>query len=113
MQTGLNQLVAQHFLPAPAEGRLRHLLPKDGNHLNVRADNLQWADRGEMDDLVVLQRFHACGVRNAHSKLTPELVREIRHLASQGHSNQQLATQYGVSRPAISLLVRGITWRTV
>ncbi|MBC6612779.1 hypothetical protein H8B15_17785 [Hymenobacter sp. BT507] len=112
-QVGLNRLVAHHFLPPPAQERFRHVIPKDGNHLNLHAENLQWVDQREQEDQAVLERFHRCGARNANSKLTPALVREIRALAAQGHSYQQLATRFGVSRPTVSLLVRRLTWRTV
>jgi len=112
-QIGLNRLVALHFLAPPTEARFSHLIPKDGNHLNLRVENLQWADQAEREDQTVLKRFHACGVRSPHSKLTAESVQQIRALAAQGHSNQALAEQFGVSRPAISYVVRGKTWRTV
>ncbi|UOR06960.1 NUMOD4 domain-containing protein [Hymenobacter aerilatus] len=112
-QVGLNRLVAQHFLPPPAEERFQHVIPKDGNHLNLRAENLQWVDQREQQDRVVLERFHRCGARNPNSKLTPDSVRQIRALAAQGQSYQQLAMQFGVSRPTISLLVRRLTWRTI
>jgi hypothetical protein len=111
-QVGLNRLVAQHFLLPPTEARFDHLVPKDGNHLNLHADNLRWVDQQESVDQTVQQRFHRHGTRNANSKLTPELVRQIRALAAQGHTNQQLATQFGVSRPTISMIVRHLSWRT-
>ena len=112
-QVGVNRLVARHFLPPPTEERFQHLIPKDGNHLNLRAENLQWVDQRERKDRAVLERFHRCGARNANSKLTPALVREIRALAAQGKNYQQLARQFGVSRPTVSLLVRRLTWQTV
>jgi hypothetical protein len=112
-QVGLNRLVAQHFLPPPTEARFTHLIPKDGNHLNLGAENLRWVDQQESKEVAVRERFHRYGVENAQSKLTPELVREIRMLATQGYSNQQLALQFRVSRPTISLIVRGLSWRNV
>ena len=112
-QVGVNRLVAQHFLPPPVDVRFNHLIPKDGNHLNLRVENLQWADKCERKDEAVLARFHRCGARNANSKLTPEFVQQIRALATQGSSHQQLATQFGVSRPTISLLVRRLSWQSV
>jgi len=112
-QAGLNRLVARHFLPPPTEARFRHVVPKDGNHLNLRVENLQWVDQQEREDMAVLERFHRCGASNAQSKLTPEAVGQIRLLAAQGKNNQQLATQFGVSRPAISQIVRRLSWRSV
>ncbi|OUJ68995.1 helix-turn-helix domain-containing protein, partial [Hymenobacter crusticola] len=65
------------------------------------------------DDVTVLKRFHTCGTRSPHSKLTDQGIQQIRALAAQGYSNQALAVQFGVSRPTISYVVRGKTWRTV
>jgi hypothetical protein len=112
-QAGLNRLVAQHFLPPPAEARFRHVVPKDGNHLNLRVENLQWVDQQERDDMAVVERFHRCGASNSQSKLTPKTVGQIRLLSAQGSNNQQLAAQFGVSRPAISQIVRRLSWRSV
>ena len=112
-QIGVNRLVAQHFLPPPSEARFNHVVPKDGNALNVRAENLQWADSRADEDEAVRERFRRHGAANANSKLTPELVRQIRQLAAQGSTNQELATQFGVSRPAISMIVRHLSWRSV
>lgn len=112
-QVGVNRLVAQHFLPSPAAARFTHVVPKDGNHLNLRADNLEWVDQREDEDVAVRERFRRYGAQNTQSKLTPALVQQIRQLAAQGSSNQQLATQFGVSRPTISLIVRRLSWRSV
>lgn len=43
------------------------------------------------------ERFRRYGAANANSQLTPELVRQIRQLAAEGSTNQQLAAQFGVS----------------
>jgi hypothetical protein len=88
-------------------------VPKDGNHLNLHAENLQWVDQQESREVAVWERFHRYSVQNAQSKLTPELVRQIRELAALGHSNQQLAGQFGVSRPTALLIVRRLSWRNV
>lgn len=112
-QVGLNRLVAQHFLPPPPEARFAHVVPKDGNVLNLQADNLQWADSRTDESQTVRERFRRHGASNANSKLTPELVRQIRQLAVEGRNNQQLAVQFGVSRPTISLIVRHLSWRGI
>ncbi|RZK34771.1 MAG: hypothetical protein EOO61_13040 [Hymenobacter sp.] len=69
-QTGLNRLVAQHFLPPPTEKRFCILMPKDGNHLNIKAENLRWVDKQEMNDTSVVQYLHCCGARHPAHKLS-------------------------------------------
>jgi hypothetical protein len=112
-QVGLNRLVAQHFLPPPAEKRFRILMPKDGNHLNVQADNLQWVDKQEMLDATVLHYLHCCGERHPRHKLSTTDVGHIRGLLAQGISHQVVAERFGVSRPAISQIASGRSRRSV
>lgn len=111
MQVGVNRLVAQHFLTPPGEARLTVVLPRDGNHLNLHVDNLQWVDPRETEDPDVAPRLHPRGERHRNSRLTASQVVEVRRLAAQGHTKQALADQFGVSRPAISYIVNGYTRR--
>lgn len=110
-QIGINRLVAQHFLPPPAEARLTFVLPRDGNHLNLRAENLQWVDPCEAGDADVAARLHPRGERHHNSRLTTIQVAEVRRLATLGITCQTLANGYGVSRPAISQIVNHHTRR--
>ncbi|RZK21928.1 MAG: hypothetical protein EOO63_18615 [Hymenobacter sp.] len=112
-QVGLNRLVAQHFLPPPAEARFRVLMPKDGNHLNIRADNLQWVDPQELHDPVVVHYLHYCGERHPLHKLRHADVVQVRELLAQEVSQQAVAERFGVSRPAISYLASGRSYRHV
>lgn len=109
-QVGVNRLVAQHFLPPPPPGHT-HVLPKDGNPLNLHADNLSWADPHDGTDALVAQRLYRSGERHHASRLTTAQVAQVRALAAQGESYQHLAEQFGVSRPTISEMVRGLMRR--
>lgn len=106
-QVGINRLVAQHFLPLPADVRLTVLLPRDGNHLNLHADNLQWVDPREVEDMDVAPRLHPRGERHGSTRLTTAQVVEIRRLVTQGRTKQAIAGQFGVSRPTISQIAHG------
>ena len=78
------------------------------NHFFIgsTADNLQDAyNKG--------RKVQPRGVRHANAKLTASQVREIRRGYSHGERQVDLATQYGVSQRAISLLVRGETYTNV
>lgn len=110
-QLSLSRLVAQTFLPSPAEVRQRSVLPKDGNPRNLHVDNLHWADRADTQDEVVVHYLYQRGERHAHSKLTTQEVARIRELVAQGATRQAVADLFEVSRPAISYIVRGLTRR--
>jgi len=52
----------------------------------------------------------AAGERSGRSKLTSEQVLAIRRRAAAGEKQNRLAAEYGVSRPAVSNIVRGAKW---
>lgn len=110
----VHRLVAKLFIPNP-EGKetVNHI---DGNKLNNRVDNLEWADRKE-------QLYHAYktglktakkGCENANSKLSSEQVQTIRKLYKKGSrqfSSVKLSKMYGVSHRVILLIVKGQSYR--
>ncbi len=51
------------------------------------------------------------GERHHAARLTAAQVRDIRHRASLGESQRLLASDFGVSRSNIGLIVTGKTWR--
>ena len=51
------------------------------------------------------------GVRNGNSKLTEEIVAEIRHLVQSGLSDPDIAGRFSVSITAIRSIRIGRTWR--
>lgn len=53
------------------------------------------------------------GERNINSKLTDDMVREIKVLLSNGESQYEIAKKYGVSQPAIGSIKLGKTWRHI
>jgi len=50
---------------------------------------------------------------NANAKLEEHEVREIRAAYEGGTPQHELANEYGVSQPAISSLIRGLTYKHV
>jgi hypothetical protein len=108
-QIGLNRLVAQAFLPPSAEKRLTHVIPKDGNLLNVQVDNLQWADPREKHDEAVMKYLYRRGEQHHLCKLTTAEVVAVRLLVAQGSTRQTVADTYGVSQQAISLIANGLS----
>lgn len=104
---GINRLVAQHFLAPPADPSHTHLLPKDGNHLNLAADNLYWAPVADTG-AVVAKRAWAAGKAHPNGKLTPSQAQTIREQVAQGRTHQSLAEEFGTSRPTVSRLVKDL-----
>lgn len=106
-QFSVSRLVAQTFLPAPEEARMRHVMPIDGNPLNTQVDNLRWVDPYETQDEAVVHYLRRRGERHAHSKLTTQEVAQIRELVAQGATRQAVADKFCVSRPTVSLIISG------
>lgn len=52
------------------------------------------------------------GRGKGNARLTPEHVRELRERRAAGARQQDLAQQYGISDGQVSMIVRGIRWRT-
>lgn len=55
----------------------------------------------------------SCGERNGSSKLTEDLVRELRKAHAQGFSFKELAQRTGTDSWTISKACRGITWKHI
>lgn len=53
------------------------------------------------------------GSKNANAILNEEKVREIKRALTLGVGRQELADSFGVSKPAISSIATGRTWKHV
>lgn len=53
------------------------------------------------------------GVNNKNSKLTPEIILEIRSLHKDGYTLQQLSELYDISFGHISRIVRKEAWKHI
>lgn len=109
LRSGINRLVAQAFLPPPADESLTVVIPKDGNRLNVCAANLQWGSLNETTDKAAWRYLR--GYRTRNCKLQAADIAQIRRLATQGMTQQAIADNFGVSRPTISVLLSSTTQR--
>jgi hypothetical protein len=65
-----------------------------------------------MADMVTKGRSNM-GEKCGTARLTTGQVREIRRLAAEGASHASIAPGFGVSRPAVSLIVEGKRWQTI
>jgi hypothetical protein len=77
--------------------------------LCIRPDHLyQGTQKKNLADAVSKGRFKAiAGEHHARHKLTDEQIERIRELASEGHTQKQIALWYGVCHQQVSKLLRG------
>lgn len=105
----LHRLVLEVFVgPCPEGMMCRHL---DGTRDNNHLDNLCWdtAKRNQADRII--HNTSCRGSGNGGSKITEEMVREIRARYSMGDmSGPKLCKEYGLSRAQISKILAGLAW---
>lgn len=98
-----HRLILESFVGLRPEGmECRHL---DGNPFNNALANLCWGTKAENTaDTRKFERFH--------TKLTAEQVNEIRvRYAAGGITQQNLAAMFGTTRPNVSNIINGASWR--
>ena len=108
----VHRLVASAFLLNPqGKPQVNHI---DGDKLNNHVENLEWVTAKENNDHArdVLNRPFAKGELSGKNILSRSEVDEIRARYTRGKiSHESLAKEYGVSRPTISTLLAGKSWR--
>lgn len=104
----VHQLVATAFLgPAKPGMQVCH---SDGDRRNNRALNLRYGTPAENNADKARHGTTVRGAANNKAKLSAEDVIVVRHLAAAGMAHRSIAQRFGVSRPAISYVVRRETW---
>lgn len=82
----------------------------DCNRQNNSLSNLRWGTRKEnISDSIKLGR-HQHGERSAHSKLTNDMVREIRDKVADGMGFREAGRKYGVTHMTIHYAFHRKTW---
>jgi len=112
--TSIHRLVAQQFIPNPLGlETVNHI---DGNKLNNHISNLEWMTRednikhGHQNNLIK----YNFGEDNGQTKLTKELVLEIREkYASGNYSYTKLGFEYGVERTTIYKIIKRKNWKHI
>lgn len=107
--TLVHRLVAETFLPAPADGQdmVRHL---DGNPSNNCADNLAWGmQQQNMEDMIRHGRSQK-GERSAQAKLTANRVRIIRDLLAEEFKPDVVAHLFNTSEANVNRIGNGEAW---
>lgn len=105
-------LVAEAFI-GPRPAGLDEVAHWDGDPQNNHVSNLRYATTSAN---LLDKRRHGTdhgGDRNPNARLTNAQAAEIRLLAAAGARHGEIARRYGVSRPTVSRIVRGESFRMV
>jgi len=106
-RTYVHILVAEAFIgPKPfPKAVVRHL---DGISSNNAASNLAWGNHQQNEDD---KRLHGTWGSRYGGKLTEVQRATIIQRAANGESQRALAEEFGVSRPTVTRLINGSTWK--
>lgn len=108
----VHRLVASAFVPNPDS--LPEVNHKDGDKLNNRPGNLEWASsRENMRHAITSGRQTALTNPNKRYKLTPEIVAEIRAAYKpgvRGHGSTMLSRRYGLNNSTVLDILAGRSW---
>jgi hypothetical protein len=107
-RTHLHRLLAEEFISPPPNKKsvVRHL---DGNPFNNNLSNLAWGSY--LDNENDKKNHGTYFTRITNGKLTQSQIREAFRLSAEGRSQVEISQMFGVSRPTISRLISGKTWR--
>ncbi len=107
----ISRLVLLAFIgPCPFNQEACH---NDGNPFNNFLPNLRWDTRkANIQDSIKHGTF-ARGIHSGMAKLNDDMVKEIRHLYTNGAKTIDLSKRYGVTRSNIFSIVLMQTWRHV
>ncbi len=109
LSTHISRIIALTFIPNPEnKPTVNHI---DGNHLNNRPENLEWATYAEnfyhgVDTGLIKVR----GENNYFAKLKNKDVSKIRVLLSNGIKRSEIASLYGVSYGTIYGIDKKLYW---
>lgn len=107
-RTHIHVLVAEVFIgPKPfPKAVVRHL---DNDPTNNHVSNLAWGTyKDNEDDKIAHGTWNT---RNGGARLTPEQVQDVRLRCEAGHRHQDIANDFGVSRPTVTRIANHTTWR--
>jgi hypothetical protein len=109
----VHRLVLMAFSGAPALGQ--EACHCDGNRTNNRVTNLRWdSHRANVHDSIKHGTFVVRrGCANGRAKLTDQDVLDIRRSFKLGCTIHALAAKYDVTRTAIRMILRRVTWKHV
>lgn len=108
----VHRLIAETFLPPPADGK-DCVCHRDDEPSNNVPDNLFWGTRADNTNDMVSKGRQARGERVTSAKLTEQDVIQIRARVLGSESQYDLAEAFGVSQSNISMIASRVTWKHV
>lgn len=112
----VHRLVAETFIPNPDDKpEVNHI---DGNKQNFSIYNLEWVtpreNRKHAWNAGLRNRSHLpikCGEDKENSKLTNNIVFEMREMRKRNISFSKIAKVYGVHKTTAINAIKGVTWK--
>ena len=106
----VHRLVARAFHGEPLAPHL-HAHHVNGNKLDNRARNIAWVTPRQNSQAAVMDGLIAAkGEANNRAKLTAGDVRTIRERAASATPRAEIAREFGLAGPTVSLIVSGKRW---
>lgn len=108
----VHQVVAEAFLgPLPEGCEIHHI---DGDKTNNHAANLEYVTKANHVVISTAMGQVKRGEHHSNSKVTEEVVRDIRRRYRAGNVLQrELAEEYGIHQVTVGNIVRRVTWRHI
>lgn len=107
----VHRIIAETFLANPEEKA--HVNHKDGDPLNNKVDNLEWATPSENQKHAYVTGLRKNGEGHGNALLTEDQVREVRRYMTSGGTQRGCAEKFGVSRGCIQRILDGTSWSHV
>lgn len=103
----VHRLVAEKYIPNPEnKPQVNHI---DGNKSNNSVENLEWCTNMENRKHAIENGLHLCGDQCSYSKLTEEIVLEIRQIKNPNFN--ELSLKYNIKKNTLRDAYKGRTWK--
>lgn len=109
----IHRAVAMAFIPNPENKP--HVNHKDSNPSNNHVSNLEWCTHTEnmQHSAKAGRKAGLSGEKNPAHKYTESIVKKVREMYSSGCSQMDIKRALGIPQPTVSVIVRGVRWRSI
>jgi hypothetical protein len=107
----IHRLVAENFIDN--KNHLNTVNHIDGNKHNNTSMNLEWCSNSYNHKHATETGLKAKGTSVNSSKLNDNCVTAIKYFLNKGFTHKELSIAFDISRPTISLISNGKTWKHI